>query len=210
MAMVCSEPLKLTFYEQESLIIAFTFHLFMLPCRSRYQEIKRYRKQLRCDHVPWYSAEAADCNVDSLQKCMRRLQPHRYCCLDDDIRLGFRTFASISPELCNSLEERDGLSSSNLADCRRTWSASCIGDAWILTSILFKRWPAELRSDCEPIKTWLGILERELRSKARQIGANIEKPWELALHMVRNHEFIDDAEPIKGPANYSRTPKKVI
>ena len=74
MAMLCSEPLKLTFYEQEILINVFGLHLFMLPFRSRYQEIRRYRNQLRCDPIPWYLVKATDCDINSLRKCMKRLQ----------------------------------------------------------------------------------------------------------------------------------------
>jgi len=184
MSEVCSVPVKFTFKQQEILRNALDFPLrLFIPFQKRSQDIERFSNNYRLRTTSWYIANADDCTTDSLQECMRRLQPQRICITESDAKRSFQAFAKISPEVLNLLDHTTAAERTLTSRADR-WDSFRIGDMWILTSLLFRRWPEMLMEDCERIWTWLGFVGAKLIFRAGLTGANTEDRWEVARDRI--------------------------
>lgn len=194
----CSRPVKLTLKEQHALLYFPELHvLWCWPKRKwkRKREIKLFRQD-RLNLIPWHDANGDALSTRSLRNSMARLQPHRTDCTYGGLKLSFQTFAKIQAPIMSLLRQRDQSHFEDWALREEVdWGSLRVGDLWVLTSILYQRWPPYLMPDCEPTATWACFLKAGLEARAKALEIINEGPWKIAVNLVKGERYIDDNQP---------------
>lgn len=189
-------PLKLTFEEQRVLREVSDFGFKLSKRNNKSGEIKRYERRY---DVEWYYAQAESGTLESIHCCLERLKPHLFTTskyhllcssaprpLLDHIS-EFRTFMALQEKTRSLLESptQSRMITPTLPPLKRLETS----DLWILTSLLFKRWPDELKIDLEEKYYWRRFLVRKVIE-----GLKESEFWTVVDCLVRTQSFVGSLE----------------